>query len=76
MPWELGYFDGLRERVAVLPVVKTQGAYVGNEYLGLYPTVEIEQPLTTPLRFVVKPDNKALMTWIGSRTAASLLRGR
>lgn len=42
MPWELGYFDGLRQgRVAVLPLVAVEGdAFVGQEYLGLYPTVE------------------------------------
>lgn len=42
MPWELGYFDGLRQgRVAVLPLVAYDGqAFVGQEYIGLYPTVE------------------------------------
>ncbi len=42
MPWELGYFDGLRHgRVAVLPLVEREGQdFVGQEYLGLYPTVE------------------------------------
>jgi hypothetical protein len=42
MPWELGYFDGLRQgRIAVLPLVSYQGAaFTGQEYLGLYPVVE------------------------------------
>lgn len=42
MPWELGFFDGLRPgRVAILPLVRTQGEmFVGQEYLGLYPYVE------------------------------------
>lgn len=42
MPWELGYFDGLRQgRIAVLPLVSYQGAsFAGQEYLGLYPVVE------------------------------------
>lgn len=42
MPWELGYFDGLRQgRIAVLPLVSQQGeAFKGQEYLGLYPVVE------------------------------------
>jgi hypothetical protein len=42
MPWELGYFDGLRgDRIAILPLVASEGAtYVGQEYLGLYPRVE------------------------------------
>ena len=42
MPWELGYFDALRSRVAILPVVKdVQDEYDGNEYLGLYPYVDV-----------------------------------
>jgi hypothetical protein len=42
MPWELGYFDGLRQgRIAVLPLVPYKGAaFTGQEYLGLYPVVE------------------------------------
>lgn len=41
MPWELGYFDGLKDkRVAILPI-KTQNNsfsdnFIGQEYLGLY----------------------------------------
>jgi hypothetical protein len=42
MPWELGYFDGLRPgKISILPLL---GAYdtsfKGQEYLGLYPVVE------------------------------------
>jgi hypothetical protein len=42
MPWELGYFDGLRQgRIAVLPLLASQGTdFRGQEYLGLYPVVE------------------------------------
>lgn len=42
MPWELGYFDGLRQgRIAILPLVAAEGAsFRGQEYLGLYPLVE------------------------------------
>ncbi len=38
MPWELGYFDGKKGRVAVLPIMKenNQTEYKGQEYLGLY----------------------------------------
>lgn len=42
MPWELGYFDGKKERAAILPIddkdLSTE-SYVGSEYLGLYPYV-------------------------------------
>jgi hypothetical protein len=39
MPWELGYFDGLRpDRVGILPIVQSAGgSFKGQEYLGLYP---------------------------------------
>jgi hypothetical protein len=43
VPWELGYFDGLKgNRVAILPVLddwKTSSD--GQEYLGLYPVIDI-----------------------------------
>lgn len=39
MPWECGYFDGFREKVAIVPVQKNpySNNYTGQEYLGLYP---------------------------------------
>jgi hypothetical protein len=42
MPWELGYFDGLRPRqVWILPLVaNSDGEFKDQEYLGLYPSVE------------------------------------
>ena len=42
MPWELGYFDAYRQRVAILPLTEEPSysdAYNGQEYLGLYPYV-------------------------------------
>lgn len=42
MPWELGYFDAFKGRVAVLPVrqdATPTDVYHGREYLGLYPYV-------------------------------------
>jgi hypothetical protein len=42
MPWELGYFDALRGRVGILPIVQhPQDEFDGNEYLGLYPYVDV-----------------------------------
>jgi hypothetical protein len=42
MPWELGYFDGFRpHQVWILPLVSTSDSeFAGQEYLGLYPTVD------------------------------------
>lgn len=41
MPWECGYFDGTKEKVAVAPVLPTSSddSFAGQEYLGLYPYV-------------------------------------
>lgn len=38
MPWELGYFDGIKNKVAILPIKESQydESYNGQEYLGLY----------------------------------------
>lgn len=39
MPWECGYFDGLKEKVAIVPVksISYSDEFDGQEYLGLYP---------------------------------------
>lgn len=38
MPWECGFFDGLKEKVSIVPVKATStSTYNGQEYLGLYP---------------------------------------
>lgn len=42
MPWELGYFDGIKGKVAVVPITKTvSSTFDGNEYLKLYPYADI-----------------------------------
>lgn len=45
MPWECGFFDGLKGKVAVVPIRKTSTSneYKGQEYLGLYPYVLKEE---------------------------------
>lgn len=44
MPWELGYFDGLRSegRISILPIESSTkyDEFVGQEYLGLYKVIE------------------------------------
>ena len=44
MPWELGYFDGHKGRVAILPIKKNNNdtEYKGQEYLGIYPYITID----------------------------------
>jgi len=41
MPWELGYMDGYRSKVALFPISEN-GAnnYRGTEYLGTYPYID------------------------------------
>lgn len=43
MPWELGYFDGMRhDHVGVLPIVESvDREFRGQEYVGLYPKFEM-----------------------------------
>ncbi|HEY1914700.1 MAG TPA: hypothetical protein VGH27_03905 [Streptosporangiaceae bacterium] len=43
MPWELGYFDGLKGgKVGILPLVRSEGErFHGQEYLRLYPSYEL-----------------------------------
>lgn len=42
MPWELGYFDGMKGTVAVLPVVESgKSTFKGNEYVELYPYIDL-----------------------------------
>jgi hypothetical protein len=43
MPWELGYFDGIRgeSSISIMPVEDHRGnAFDGQEYLGLYKVIE------------------------------------
>lgn len=43
MPWELGYFDGLKNgKVGILPIVEPgNDSFYGQEYLGLYRPYEL-----------------------------------
>jgi hypothetical protein len=48
MPWELGYFDGIKGFVAIVPISKTgDSSFNGNEYLGLYPYIDIQEMTAT-----------------------------
>lgn len=45
MPWELGYFDGIKgaDQITICPIetgTDRAAAFVGEEYLGLYKTME------------------------------------
>lgn len=70
MPWELGYSDGKRGKVAVLPMIghdSDSEDYDGQEYLGLYPYVTYATPGP---RFLVHLRNGSvtkLSSWLFSR---------
>lgn len=65
MPWELGYFDGLKGsvRVSIMPLDSSRDdEFVGEEYLGLYKQVEkvradgrLEPYVVRPLRTQAEP---------------------
>jgi hypothetical protein len=63
MPWELGYFDGLKAgRVSILPLIEDQhNGYPQEEYLYLYPVIEqLPQQSTGQLKpYVVKKATKS-----------------
>jgi hypothetical protein len=51
MPWELGYFDGLKNKATVLPIVaSTSNSYKGSEYLSLYNYITIAGTIQNPSR--------------------------
>lgn len=77
MPWELGYFDGKKGTVAVLPVSEHRSDseyYDGQEYLGLYPYVTYQEgDSASDTRFFVHAQNKLvcdLRTWLHSDPTA------
>lgn len=50
MPWECGYFDGTKGKVAICPIVESSiqadnDNFQGQEYLGLYPYVANGVPM-------------------------------
>lgn len=62
MPWECGYFDGVKGRVAICPIVMqgTHYEYKGQEYLGLYPYIQKATPQggTSPTLWVYETRTK------------------
>jgi hypothetical protein len=48
MPWECGFFDGYKGKVAICPIVKTaKDSFRGTEYLSLYNTVDFNKVANT-----------------------------
>lgn len=82
MPWELGYFDGFRQAVAVLPVAQqSSDSFKGQEYLGLYPNIDLSSAVlwvnkgSSSQRLFGKPGEhfpqfKRLSEWVVEKSAA------
>lgn len=61
MPWELGYFDGVKspERVAIMPLEsESDREFAGEEYLGLYKTIEQVEVNGRMQPYAVRPSRK------------------
>jgi len=74
MCWELGWFDGGRGPVAVLPVLaENEQYYRGREFLGLYPYIELDDKgrLTVVRPVVAGPSGVMMFEAPNSRSFAS-----
>jgi hypothetical protein len=76
MPWELGYFDGFRGgSIGVLPVVQNQSDRpAGQEYLLLYPTVEINSLPGPAGYYVIEKSRRGWRTLDGFVRGADITR--
>lgn len=53
MPWELGYFDGIKGMVAILPISNSaDNSFQGEEYLGIYPYIQVDRQVNTTKEFL------------------------
>lgn len=69
MPWELGYFDAFKQRVAILPLVDqptTENQYAGQEYLGLYPYVTKAKAQRETKETLWVRESEKKYVWFGS----------
>jgi hypothetical protein len=74
MPWECGFFDGKKEKVAIVPIqaTSTNNAYSGQEYLGLYPYVVKQSDTQDKEKLWVRKSNSlyvAYDTWVGTKNS-------
>ncbi len=64
MPWELGFFDGSKGLVVILPIVDkptNDNSFIGQEYLGLYPYITKDFNLSGLYELNVnEPDSKRI----------------
>ncbi len=70
MPWELGFMDSSKHRVAILPITENSNSsneYQGLEYLGLYPYIYHETNIND-LKVRLKDSNRNItfQEWLKS----------
>ena len=67
--WELGYGDAYKyiDNIALIPLADSAQAWIGNEYLRIYPRIE-ESEIVSEYIKVVYPNNtsKSLSEWLKS----------
>jgi hypothetical protein len=66
MPWELGLFDGIKGKAAVLPINDSgfvQNEFKGQEYLELYPYIDKGNDNTGKMRLWICVDSIAYVTF-------------
>ena len=66
MPWELGYFDAHKGRVAIVPVSDSEkpgNSWKGREYLGLYPYVTRDQNTLHKLTLWIHDSEKTYVSF-------------
>lgn len=74
MPWECGFFDGKKEKVAIVPIqtTSTNNEFSGQEYLGLYPYVVKQNDTQGNEKLWVRKSNSlyvAYDTWVGTQNS-------
>jgi len=78
MPWETGYMDGLKNKVAIIPAVEgVQNSFRGVEYLSIYPFIEKEKMQDTSRSYlwvVDQSDNHYYSEFNGWLSGGSLNR--
>jgi hypothetical protein len=77
MPWELGYVDGTKGKVAILPILQevfAEEEYYGQEYLGIYPYVSRKStPTSRGWEFIVHETDTSrvrLESWIANSSSS------
>ena len=66
MPWELGYFDGKKNKAAILPISEKSNptdSYSGSEYLGIYPFITKAKGTSGKMYLWVNANSKEYTTF-------------